>query len=357
MGSLPLPPKNVIVRMPNWLGDLVMATPLLEDLRHHFPTIKLTAMCQSNVAGLLQHNPHIDEILSFKRPSGWLGRQAQQDIISPLRRGKYDLGILTTNSFSSAWWFWRGHVDDRIGFAGNWRSFLLSQAIPFPKRVESQHLVKTYKALLAPLGIPESETPPRLYLSKEELQQALQLLQNLGVNPQEQLIVGINPGAAYGTAKCWLPDRFEAVTRLLLKDPKVVVLYFGDQAGAPLIETICRTLPERVHNLAGKTNLRQLLALLSYCQVLLTNDSGPMHIAAALKIPLVAIFGSTSDVKTGPYGTAPMRIIHKRVACSPCYKRVCPIDFRCMTSISVEEVYQAMLELLGTRHPLALHSA
>ena len=125
--------KNIIVRMPNWLGDLVMGTPVLADLRQKWPQASITAMCQSNVAGLLTQDPTINDIYSFHRPSGWIHRKEHLDIIDSLRHGEYDLGILLTNSFSSAWWFWRGKVKNRLGFACNGRSLLLNKAPPFPK--------------------------------------------------------------------------------------------------------------------------------------------------------------------------------------------------------------------------------
>ncbi|MCB1113035.1 MAG: lipopolysaccharide heptosyltransferase II [Chlamydiales bacterium] len=333
--------KNIIVRMPNWLGDCVMATPLLYDLHRRYPTARMTVMCQKNVAPLLEKDPTVDEIFSFKRPSGWLHSEQHQDIIGALRHGEFDLGILTTNSFSSAWWFWRGHVKNRLGYRGNLRSFMLDKALPLPENVEQQHLVITYKMLLVPLGIPISDTPLSLYVTDKEREAAIALLKSYGCNVGEHTVVGINPGAAYGSAKCWLPERFEQVTRRLLEDPDTYIVYFGDPAGAPLVNAICNEMPKRVINLAGKTSIRELMALTSCCSAFLSNDSGPMHIAAALKVPLVALFGSTSDVKTRPYqhGT----VIHKHVSCSPCYKRVCPIDFRCMTRIEVDEVCNEIL--------------
>lgn len=336
-------PKNIIIRMPNWLGDLVMATPTLKDIRNRWKNTKITVMCQSNVAPLLEHDPNIDEILSFKRPSRWIHHSEHWEIIEPLRKGEYDLGVLLTNSFSSAWWFWRGHVQNRIGFKGNWRSQLLNRAIPYPENTETQHLVLTYKMLLVPLGIPISETTTELYVSDEEMEDAKSLLQRYGAEVGKHTIIGINPGAAYGSAKCWLPERFEAVTRRLLEDPDTYVVYFGDPAGAPLVHDICKEMPDRVIDLAGRTSIRELMALLKCCTSFLTNDSGPMHIASALNVPLLALFGSTNDVKTGPYGGG--HVIHKHVECSPCYKRVCPIDFRCMKRIEVDEVYQKLHEI------------
>ncbi|MBA3816189.1 MAG: lipopolysaccharide heptosyltransferase II [Parachlamydiaceae bacterium] len=339
-------PKKIIVRMPNWLGDVVMATPILHDIRQRWPKASITAMCQSNVASLLQHDPNISEVYSYKKPNGWVHRHQHLDIIEALQRGEYDLGILLTNSLSSAWWFWRGKVQNKVGYAGNLRSLLLNKAVSFPANKETQHQVLTYKALIEPMGIPISNTPPHLYVTTSEQQTARELLSNEHVSPGTHTIIGINPGAAFGSAKCWLPERFHEVASRLLENPRNAVVFFGDPAGASLVNMICKDLGERVINLAGKTSIRELLALILQCSAFLTNDSGPMHIASALDVPLVALFGSTSDVKTGPYNGG--KIIHKRVECSPCYKRVCPIDFRCMTRIEVDEVYQSIQNMINT---------
>lgn len=339
------PPANIVIRMPNWLGDLVMATPVLSDVRRFFPKARITAMAQSNVGQLLTQEPHVDEIFLFERPNGWIHRHHPLEIINDLQKGHYDLGILLTNSFSSAWWFWRGQVQNRLGYAKHGRSLLLNQALPYPADAEQTHQVTIYKQLLKPLGIPLSDTAPRLYVSHVEQVAAQELLALYGVDLKHHLLVGINPGAAYGSAKCWPKERFHEVCERLLQNPEVYVVFFGDMVGASLVHDICRDLPERVIDLAGKTSIRELMALIQCCDILLTNDSGPMHMASALGTKLLALFGSTSDTKTGPYrGGA---VIHKHVECSPCYNRVCPIDFRCMTRISVDEVYQqleAMIE-------------
>lgn len=337
-------PKNIIVRFPNWLGDAVMATPILSDLRQHWPEAKITVMCLNSIGQLLKLDPNIDEIFVFKKQSGWLHRAHNRDLLMPLRHGEYDLGILLTNSFSSAWCFWRGHVQNRLGYAKNCRQFLLNKALSFPKNLETQHLVVTYKMLLEPMGIPISSTIPQLYLSKEEIDSAKELLQRYEINEKSR-IIGVNPGAAYGSAKCWLPERFEELTKRLLENPSHFIIYFGDNATATLVHSICKDFPERVINLAGKTTLRELMALISLCHVFLTNDSGPMHIAAALKTPLLALFGSTNDTKTGPYRFG--HVIHKHTSCSPCYRRVCPIDFPCMKEITVDEVYTQIKKILS----------
>ncbi len=337
-----LQPKNIIIRMPNWLGDLVMATPVLTDLRHQWPQAKITAMCQGALGLVLQEDPHVDEIFNFKKPSGWIHRHEHNEIIESLRKGHYDLGILLTNSLSSAWRYWRGDVKNKIGYATHLRSWLLDFAIPYPDNKEYQHQVITYKMLLQPLGIPLSHTPPKLYVTTEEQHAIKEWLTKYGIKAGD-IIVGINPGAAYGSAKCWLPERFKELSQLLLQDPKVKILYFGDKSGASLVNELCLGMPERVINLAGKTTLRELMAFIHACTVFLTNDSGPMHITSAMGTPLVALFGSTSDVATGPYAGG--IVIHKHAACSPCYRRECPIDFRCMTRIEVDEVYSQLRKL------------
>ena len=336
-------PKNIIIRMPNWIGDFVMATPILSDVRKAFPKASITAMCRIGVCHLLEKDPDINEIFCFSKASGFNRRDSHRDLIEKIRRGKYDLGILLTNSFSSSWWFYRGSVTYRIGYRGNFRGFLLTHLFDPPSQLRKQHLSKTYKMLLSVLGIPVSKTAPRLYLTNQEIQGAKELLKQQGMQ-ESDILIGINPAAAYGTAKCWLPDRFVEVAHKLLQNQKIHLVFFGDQESVPLIKSICRTLPARVINLAGLTSLRELASLISLCRVFLSNDSGPMHIADALGVPVVALFGSTNEIVTGPFSKA--RVIHKHVACSPCYKRTCPIDFRCMKAIEVEEVYQQVLQAL-----------
>jgi len=336
-------PEKIIVRMPNWIGDLVMATPVLTDLRKAFPKAHITAMCRTPISDLLREDKDIDELFCFSKVSRFGRRDDKRDIVEKLRRGGYDLGVLLTYSLSSAWWFWLGNVKRRLGYKGNGRGILLTDKIPFPKNVHEQHLVETYKMLLEPLGVPLSDTRPRIFLTDKELADAKTLLKQLGISP-EQTLIGINPGAAYGTAKCWLPERFREVTEKLLKLPNIQIIYFGDQASMPLVKQICQDLPSPVINLAGLTSLRELAALIQLCQVVLTNDSGPMHLAAAVGTPLLALFGSTNDVATGPYKTG--TVIHKHVSCSPCYQRVCPTDFRCMERIGAEEVYEEIVRIL-----------
>ncbi|MBS0649425.1 MAG: lipopolysaccharide heptosyltransferase II [Verrucomicrobia bacterium] len=339
-------PEKILIRMPNWIGDLVMATPILTDVRKAYPNAHITAMCRTPICDLLKEDLDIDELFCFSKASGFGRRSERRSIVEKIRAGKYDLGILLTHSFSSAWWFWLGRIQRRLGYRANGRSLLLTDKVDLPAHVDQQHLVNTYKMVLAPLGIPVSETKPRLFLLDKELEEARTLLRQRGVSPKARL-VGINPGAAYGSAKCWLPERFRQVTEKLLEQENIQIIYFGDQVTQALVKEICQGLSSRVLNLAGVTTLRELASLIKLCDVILTNDSGPMHIAAAVGTPLVALFGSTNEVATGPYKTGV--VIHKHVDCSPCYKRVCPIDFRCMKRIETDEVYDALMQTLNSQ--------
>lgn len=335
-------PNNIIVRMPNWLGDLVMATPVLKDLRARYPSAHITAMALAGPAALLEKDPHINALMRFKKPSGWIHNIRSSEFIDSLRAAEYDLGILLTNSFSSALWFWRAGIPNRIGFSAYGRRLLLTQSLSYP-HAPGQHQVITYKKLLEPLSIPLSSTAPKLYLDEAEKAYARNQLSKMGI-PDNATIIGINPGAAYGSAKCWIPERFHEVAHRLIHDKGYTVLFFGDELTSPLVQNICCGLSERFINLAGKTSLRELLAYISQCKTLLTNDSGPMHIAAALGVPPLALFGSTSDAKTSPYLSG--KVIHKHVSCSPCYQRTCPIDFRCMKRIESDEVFRELVNMV-----------
>jgi len=333
---------KIVVRMPNWLGDAVMATPILQDLKSAYPEVHLTVLCHEAIHNLLKHNPFIDDFIVFSKELKRTNEEKNR-IFSLLRKGAFDLGLLLTNSFSSAWWFYKANIPIRLGFKDHFRSFLLTHPISFPKNKETQHLVHTYKLLLQPLGVDSSDSHPELFLHESEREHAKKLLSEHGVTC-DTIVVGINPGAAFGSSKCWPAERFVALTKRLEKDPQVRVCFVGDKMTKALVDSICKECSDKTINLAAKTDLRLLIAIIAASQCFVSNDSGPMHVAAAVKASLVALFGSTNEIKTGPYGTA--EVIHKHVACSPCYLKTCPIDFRCMTSISVDEVYSACIKHL-----------
>jgi heptosyltransferase-2 len=333
--------EKIIVRMPNWIGDFVMGIPILHDLRHAFPDAQISALTPTHLSSILNKDPHLNHVIGFSRDRRFSPKNSDgSSLIREIRKEKYDIGLLLTNSFSSALHFYLGGVSKRIGFYDSSRRYLLNKGVPFPERRKEQHLVTTYKMLLASLDIEISETRPELFLSDQEIKAAREKI------PAGKKVIGINPGAAYGSAKCWIPERFREVARdLLSQDPDRIVLFFGDNGTKELVDRICHKLGNRVINLAGKTSLRELMAFIKISDVFLTNDSGPMHIAAALRVPLVALFGSTNSTVTGPYLNG--SVIQKAVSCSPCFKRTCPTDFRCMKQIRSDEVIQILEKVLA----------
>lgn len=339
-----LNPHRIIVRMPNWIGDLVMATPVLADLRKRFPESEITALCRFPGCSLLEQDNNINELFCFqKRRWGFQRRRECRNIIEKLHNGKYDVGILLTNSFSSAWLFYQGNMKVRIGYKRGFRSFFLTHPVSFPQKI--MHQEDLYKKLLEPLGIAHSKTPPKLYVTKEEQIQVKELLQKRGWDGQKKLI-GLCPGAAYGLAKCWPLDRYEKLAKTFV-EKGYMVAFFGDTTLFSASKDMCTRLPAEILNLVGSTTLREFMCTLSFCSLVVVNDSGPMHIASAMNIPLIALFGSTDRRKTGPHQG---HVIDKQEECSPCFERKCPIDFRCMKNISVAEVFRKAQEILCSKN-------
>lgn len=319
--------------MPNWIGDCVMATAVFPSIRKCYPQAHITALVAKPLKSLLQKNPHLDRIIGFCRKKRYFPEDENgQPLIQQLRKEQYDLGILFTKTLSSAWIFYQARVKKRVGYGFWGQKFLLTKSFLLPKQLEKQHLVDTYQDLLSHIGISKMESEPWLGFQKME-------------KPIGRIWIGINPGAAYGSAKCWLKERFhEVIYELLDWVPYVDIFVFGDAKTKPLVDDLTEEMPDNVKNLAGKTTLEELVNMVASLDVFLTNDSGPMHVAAACKTPLVALFGSTNPTKTGPYKWG--HVIYQHLSCSPCYLRKCPIDFLCMRAIGVPEVVQAIKEAL-----------
>jgi heptosyltransferase II len=331
-------PKNILVRLPNWLGDIVMATPVIEALSHKFPSAKITVMLPKAFTALFEHCPFVDEIFHFSKANSFFERRkGQKNLIGKLRLGSYDLGLLLTNSFSSAWWFWQGHVKNRIGYEDHQRKWLLSQAL---KRDPAKHQALQYIDLLKPLDILDKTPKLHISLSSDWTSQMKERLVQRGINIEGQRI-GIHASSSYGPAKCWPMEKFRELAYRLSNDNDTNVIFFGTPQEKPFVDKICKGLKPNVVNLAGQTTLSELMGAISFLDYFITNDSGPMHLAAAIGIPLTAIFGSTDPVKTAPLSDL-ATIVRKPVSCSPCHLRVCPIDFPCMQKISVDDVLYSM---------------
>ncbi len=343
---------KIAIRFPNWLGDAVMATPILQGILNAIPKAQIHVIATEAICSLLKGLP-IDSFIQTQS-SGKARRKSRSELVQRIHQESFDAGILLTGSFSTAWELYRANIPIRIGFKTHFRSPLLTHPIDLPSDIEAEHLVITYQRLLNELYTPKNDKDqslpqkiydPALTLSDDEIQKARRTLESFDILPHH-ILIGINPGAAYGSAKCWPKERFRLVTETLITDPRARIIYFGDLNGKPLVDEICARLSPRVVNLAGKTSLRELMAHISLLNLLVTNDSGPMHLASALGVPTVSLFGSTNPYKTGPWAFG--HILYRKVACSPCYLRKCPIDFRCMYEITPKMVLETIQEAICT---------
>jgi lipopolysaccharide heptosyltransferase II len=323
-------PESVLVRAPNWVGDVVLSLPALRDLRRRFPTARLEVLARPWVAELYRAVPDVDAVTESR------GHSADVAAV----RGRFDLGVLLPNSFGTALVLWRAGVPERWGWATDGRGPLLTRGGRVPDGVRGRSQVYYYRAMLEGVGLAvEGEPDTALACPEEWAARGGALLGDDGP------WIGINPGAFYGTAKRWRPERFAAAADLVARRADAKVAVVGGAAERPLGEAIAGQLraPSRV--LCGETSLGELVGVLSRLRLLLTNDSGPMHLAAALGTPLVAVFGSTDWRETSPV-SGRARVVRGEAECAPCLLRECPIDHRCMAGVRVEPVVAAALELL-----------
>jgi len=339
------PPVTLLVRATNWLGDAVMTTPALAGVRESFPDARIVLLARPLVAELFRHHPDVDEVMVYERPGRHEGALGRLRLAGELRRRRFDGALLLQNAFDAALIAFLGRIPERAGYPTDGRRLLLSLPVPLTREILERHEVEYYLCLLDGLGIPRP-VPASLKLAvvEEEKEAMARRLASLGIEPGTPIVV-INPGATYGSAKRWYPDRFAAVADALSAEWGAKVVVVGSTAEAPLADEIeAATLTPPV-NLAGKTAVREMMALLSLSSFLLTNDSGPMHIGAALGVPLVAIFGPTDWRRTSPW-TDRARIVRVEIDCSPCKRRVCDRGHECMLGVTPDMVIAAAKELL-----------
>jgi len=392
-----LQPRRILVRGVNWLGDAVMTTPALLRLREHFPAALIAMLTPEKLRGLWLHHPAVDEIVTFgPEDNAWAVAKKIQVVMwpeskketmidsarraasamSPVHRGGFDLAVIFPNSPRSALESWLARIPERVGYSRPWRNFFLTTAVPSRpdaghmhkrsireiRRVEygiavpdtsrytfreSNHQVYDYLNLVAALGANSQPLPTHLAVTPGEIKAAAQ---KFNLTPQftnGRPIFGLNPGAEYGPAKRWPAQRFIEAAKEIHKRTKCYWVVLGGKGDILLANEIQSAIGVQCAvTLAGRTSLRELFAVIKQCRVLLTNDTGPMHIATALGTPVVVPFGSTSPELTGPIMTPDSKhqLIKSDALCSPCFLRQCPIDFRCMNGITVERVVEAVVK-------------
>lgn len=337
---------KILIRGTNWIGDTVMSLAAFREIRRIYPDAFLAAFVKDWVAGVFREQGLVDQIITFgDRDSGFKNRR---------RLKKFNTAILFQNAFRAALQArWAG-IPQLIGYATDGRSLLLSrQARPRCQKL-GRHQVYYYLDLLYQTGIspidylnsPDFIPDISIRPTDSGLRAAREILAGEGIEDERRPLVGINPGAYYGPAKRWLTERYGQLADQVRSRHNAVILVFGSENELPIAKEMSAQMKEKPVILTGKTSLESYIALISMSKVFITNDSGPMHLAAALDIPQVAIFGSTDEVATGPFSKQ-ATVIHKHVECSPCLLRECPIDLRCFTSIEVKEVLEAVEKKLS----------
>jgi heptosyltransferase-2 len=366
------PPEKILVRGVNWLGDAVMTTPALQRLREAQPNARISLLTHAKLADLWKHHPALHAVLTFQEGESVFA------IAKRLRADRFSTALVLPNSPRSALEPFLARIPQRIGLARPWRNLLLTRRLaprpeavamhkrsrseiqwliagaaltPGPPPAASAHHLHQYLHLAAALGANPEPLPPHLAVTAEEVVTVRKRFGFPGATP----LFGLNAGAEYGPAKRWPRERFVAAAVELQRRLNCHWWIFGGQADEPLASGIAAEIaaakagpPDSVRCLSGQTSLRELCAALKACDVVLTNDTGPMHVAAAVGTPVVVPFGSTSPELTGPGlpGDPRHRLIQAQVPCSPCFRRECPIDFRCMNGISVESVVEAVTQVM-----------
>jgi heptosyltransferase-2 len=334
---------KILIRATNWVGDAIMALPAIRAIGHR-PDASISILARSYVADIYRDQNVADELIIYDHRGKHAGIQGRERLASELRSGGFDVAILLQNAFDAAWLAWRAGVPQRIGYARDGRSILLTKAVPVPKPGEiPAHEKFYYLELLRRSGwidyIPD-EPFIKLHVAKSSRTRATAQLVAAGVR-LHAIKLAIGAGASYGSAKCWPPSRFAELANQLQAQWDADVILFGAAGETDVSSAIASEMKRAPIDLTGKTTVADLPALLSHCHVFIGNDSGAMHVAAAVGLPAVAIFGPTDPVGTAPV-TPRHTIVRQQPYCSPCFLRRCPIDHRCMTRITTSEVEAAV---------------
>jgi heptosyltransferase II len=333
VSSQDLKPFRILIRSSNWLGDAVMSVPAVCAIKNGRPDAQVTIAAPEKIAPMWKLVPEVDAIIP-------LASSLLPAIRSLRRRPPFDAAILFPSSLRAALESWLTGIPRKVGYRGHWRRWLLNQIVPEPRKPgPPEHHSLRFLRIAQECGADTSNSDK----SRAGAQYPASNLQ-MAIN-RRPIKIGLCPGAEYGPAKRWLPERFAEAAEKISAGSSVQWILFGTTRDTRVGEQIAAALGDHCVNRIGQTTLDQLIDELRLCRLLLTNDTGTMHLAALLGVPVVAIFGSTEPRLTGPLGNGHI-ILRHHVECSPCFLRECPIDFRCMKAVSVQEVADAVLSIL-----------
>ncbi|OGQ86336.1 MAG: lipopolysaccharide heptosyltransferase II [Deltaproteobacteria bacterium RIFOXYD12_FULL_56_24] len=335
-------PKKILIRSTNWIGDAIMTTPAVRTIRENFPAAEITILAYPWVADIFTACPQVDRVMLYEKKGRHKGLAGMWRLGRELAAQRFDLAILLQNAFSAAVLALLAGIPVRAGYRRDGRGLLLSHGVTIRKSTRARHQVYYYQEMLKDLGLACS--PQELFLALPD--SATVWAEDFLAANAKRPVVGLNPGAAYGPAKCWPVERYAGLAKRLAEEQGATLLVFGTASDTEAAAEIGAAAPGQVLDLTGKTTLAEAMALIGRCDAFVTNDSGLMHVAAAQKTPLVAIFGSTDAVATGPFASK-VEVVNKNMPCSPCLETHCPRnDLACMLEIGVDEVYAAICRLL-----------
>ena len=347
------PPAEVgslLVRGLNWIGDAVMSLPTISNLREAWPEARIAVLSLGWSSGVYELCPAVDEVIEAPQRHGGIGILSEWALAERLHRRRFDAALVLPNSFRSAVAPLLARIGRRWGYRTDCRGPLLTRAVRLPREAVREHTVFYYRPLLGELGVPWRGERCELKLSDETLDETEAILRRRGVEAG-RIRAGFSPGAAFGPSKRWPAERFARVAGRLAEDHGVQPLVFGSEAERPLAEAVAGAgaAGRGAVNLAGAfPEARHQAAAIAGCAQLVTNHSGPMHIAAALDVPVVAIFGPTDERRSGPWGGGASVVFARHPDCRPCYNPRCDQKgWPCMEAIGVEEVAEAAERLLA----------
>lgn len=336
--------ERMLIRGTNWIGDVVMTLPALAAIRGRWPRARLSVLAKPWVAEVYRLCPDVDEVILFEEPGRHAGIRGKGRLAADLRRYRFDGAILLQNAIEAAIITGLAGIPVRAGYNTDGRGLLLTHSVRRTPAIRRVHQIDYYLQMVEALGCLPAGRTAQLRPAPEYAGLAEQFFHEAGISAGTPLI-GLAPGAAYGPAKKWFPERFAAVVDRLIDGTGARAILFGSESDKESTAAVRKKARHPLIDIAGETSLKEAMALISRCDLFISNDTGLMHVAGALGIPLVAIFGSTNPLTTSPAGKASV-VIHRDVPCSPCLKPVCPTDFCCMDLIGVDEVYSAARGLI-----------
>ena len=339
--------RKILIRGTNWIGDVVMTLPAITAVREAYPEARISILVKPWVADLLRISPDVDEVMVYERPGVHEGLGGLFRLVRELKTQKFDMAILLQNAIEAAVIAWLARIPVRAGYNTDGRGIFLTHSVIRSKEILRVHQVEYYLGMLKALGLEAGRKDARLLISEEEKALSDRILKQRGI-AETSLLIGLAPGATYGPAKRWYPERFANVADRLIERFSASVLLFGSPGDHDIAQKVQESARSSLINLTGETTLREAISLIARCRLFVTNDSGLMHVAGALGVPTVAIFGSTNPLTTSPVGRKSV-VITKNAPCSPCLKEICPTDFSCMDLITTDEVYLTAETMLKER--------